>query len=266
MRILRSTQHVIVSVLSGLCILAAAFPVLSAEQDSEEWSYLVVGSLFAESIDGTSGVGTPLGAMDVDVDLSFSDVIDNLDSAFSAIFNARKGRWSLNADVLIAKLEVDNTITSTPVPANMNVEIDIDEIELYAGYKFTQKYPNLEAIGGARYIKQDIDVDVIEGPVELNVDVGDDWIDPFVGLRYYGPINSEWSLLVRGDVGGFDVGSDFAWRFDAGVTYRFAQNWVAAFTYKVLDIDYENNNRDDLDYYKWDGKESGLLLGIGYHF
>ena len=109
-------------------------------------------------------------------------------------------------------------------------------------------------------------VKVNVGPVGLDVNVGDDWVDPFVGLLYYGPINDKWSLLVRGDIGGFGVGSDLARRFNAGVTYKFARNWELAFMYKTLNVDYENRKTTDLDYYKWDGTESGLLLGVGYHF
>ena len=109
-------------------------------------------------------------------------------------------------------------------------------------------------------------VKVNVGPVGLDVNVGDDWVDPFVGLLYYGPINDKWSLLVRGDIGGFGVGSDLARRFNVGVTYKITRNWEAAFMYKILDMDYENHSETSLDYYKWDGTESGLLLGVGYHF
>lgn len=266
MRILRNTRHVTLSALSGLCILAATFPVLSAEKGSDEWDIYGEGYLFAVSVDGTAGVGTPLGASDMEIDIGFDDVLDHLDFAFSGLLIARKGRWSLNADVAIIRLSIDGEITPAPIPANINVDIDVDEIELYAGYKFSRQYPNLEAIAGVRYIEQDVDVTVIAGPAELNVSAGDDWIDPFVGLRYHGPINDKWSLLVRGDVGGFDIGSKFAWRFNAGVTYKISQNWEAAFMYKILDIDYETSNRNDLNYYKWDGTESGLLLGVGHHF
>ena len=62
------------------------------------------------------------------------------------------------------------------------------------------------------------------------------------------------------------MGSDFAWRVDAGVTYRFAKQWEAAFWYKVLDIDYETGSSGNPSLYEWDGRESGITLGIGYYF
>jgi len=31
--------------------------------------------------------------------------------------------------------------------------------------------------------------------------------------------------------------------------------------------DYENEkSKTDTDYYKWDGAEKGLLVGVGYHY
>lgn len=266
MKLFRNLLKVSFSVFLALGMLATAYPVLSAEKGSDEWDIYVAGYLFALDIDATSGVGTPLGDSEMDIDLGFSDLFDHMDSAFSGVLMARKGRLSLNVDISSVRLSIDQEITPAPVDADIDVEIGIDEIELFAGYKFSQQYPNLEVIAGARYINQDIDVKVNAGPIELDVNVGDDWIDPFVGLRYHGPIDNKWALLIRGDVGGFGVGSDFAWRFNAGVTYKLAQNWEAAFMYKILNIDYDNNKTSELDYYKWDGTESGLLLGVGYHF
>ena len=129
-----------------------------------------------------------------------------------------------------------------------------------------QNYPDLEIITGIRYIDQDISVDFKTPGPSMSMNIGDSWIDPFVGLRYTGEITNNWNWHLRGDVGGFSVGSEFAWRVDAGASYRFDKHWEAAFFYKVLDIDYETGTSGTPSIYKWDGDESGLSLGIGYHF
>ncbi len=99
-----------------------------------------------------------------------------------------------------------------------------------------------------------------KGPLSINIDM------VFIGLRYFAPIYNKWNLYLRADIGGFGVGSDFAWRADAGVTYRFNKNWEAAFFYKALNIDYETGTSGTPSIYKWDGTESGLTLGVGYYF
>ncbi len=136
------------------------------------------------------------------------------------------------------------------------------------GYQAFAQYPELELIAGARYIDQDIKVNLTtRGPLQPpQIVAGDSWVDPFIGLRYFGPINNNWSWILRGDIGGFGVGSDFTWRVDAGASYSFAQQWEAAIWYKILDIDYETGTSGTLDRYSLDGTESGITLGVGYHF
>ena len=62
------------------------------------------------------------------------------------------------------------------------------------------------------------------------------------------------------------MGSDFAWRVDVGATYSFAKQWEAGIGYKILDIDYETGTSGSADRYTWDGTESGIAVGVGYHF
>ena len=75
-----------------------------------------------------------------------------------------------------------------------------------------------------------------------------------------------WNWILRGYIGGFGVGSDFAWRLDAGATYGFGKQWEAAIFYKILSIDYETGTSGAPSIYTWDGTESGITFGVGYHF
>lgn len=44
------------------------------------------------------------------------------------------------------------------------------------------------------------------------MDGSKDWVDPIIGLRWLWGFSDRWSLKLRGDIGGFGVGSDFAWQ------------------------------------------------------
>jgi hypothetical protein len=246
-----------VAVWFGLFVLPA-----NAAQDEGGWDYFLAGYLTAVSIDADTTAFTPVGDQTIPVDLSFSDVLDTLGKGASGVVSARKGPISINLDMVYADLE-----TST---SGIDIDVGLREYELFVGYAAFQQYPDLEIIAGGRYIKQDITLDLkilVPGiPPKLNI--GDDWIDPFIGLRYRGPIAENWNWILRGDIGGFGVGSDFAWRIDAGASYRFGEQkkWQAALFYKVLDIDYETGSSGTPSIYKWDGTESGITLGVGYHF
>ncbi len=235
-----------------------------ADADNDDWHYFAAGYLTAASIDAKTTSYTPAGDQELKIDPSFSDLLDNMDYGFSGLFIARKGALSLNIDLVFIGLDIEQSL---PLPGSKaNIDMDIREHEFYVGYAAFDAYPELEVITGIRYIDQDISVKITTMGSTQKTNIGDDWIDPFIGLRYTGPINNKWNWHLRGDVGGFDVGSDFAWRVDAGTTYRFDKHWEAAIFYKILDMDYETGTSGTPSIYKWDGQEKGLTLGVGYHF
>lgn len=235
-----------------------------ATQNNEDWNFFLAGYLTATAIDSKTTSYAPGGDQVIEIDASFSDLLENLDYGASGMFIARKGVFSFNVDLVFIGLDIDQSL---PLPSSeANINVDIREHELYVGYAAFDAYPELEVLTGIRYIDQDITVKIkTPGPTQ-KLTIGDDWVDPFIGLRYMGPINNKWGWYLRGDIGGFNVGSDFSWRIDLGTTYRFDKHWEAAFFYKVLDIDYDTGTSGTPSIYKWDGKESGLTLGIGYYF
>ena len=248
--------------------IAALMTVLSysafAQADNDEWKYFLGGYFTAISIDATVTTYSPAGDQEGKIDPGFSDIFDNLDYGASGIFIARKGSLSLNVDLVFVGLTLNESL---PLPSSdAKMEIDIREHEFYVGYAAFDAYPDLEIIMGVRYVDQDINIKITTPGFTQKTDTGDDWVDPFIGLRYMGPINNKWNWHLRGDVGGFDVGSNFAWRVDAGATYRIDKHWEAAAFYKIVDMDYESGTSGTPSIFKWDGEESGITLGIGYHF
>ncbi len=88
--------------LLGLLPLVVA-PMLHAQasEESDQWQFEITPYLFAISLDGTTGVA----GVTADVDVSFDDLLDNIDSAFMFVFEARKGPWGLGFDGMYSKLE-----------------------------------------------------------------------------------------------------------------------------------------------------------------
>ena len=262
---MKSNMHIFerLSLLTLLMTLTSGSAFAEAGQD-DEWSFFVAGYLTATYIDATTTAGTPIGDQDLEIDASFSDLLDNLDYGASGLFVASYDKLSINVDLLAIGLDIDQP---TPIgTGNVNIQVDIREYELYAGYQAFAQYPALELITGLRYIDQEIEVNVTTAGPAPQIVTGDSWIDPFIGLRYISPLSNNWGWMLRGDIGGFGVGSDFSWRVDVGARYAFAKQWEAAIGYKLLDIDYETGTSGSLSRYAWDGTEAGITLGVGYHF
>jgi hypothetical protein len=87
------------------------------------------------------------------------------------------------------------------------------------------------------------------------------FIDPWGGLRYQRDLFGSLRLVVRGDVGGFGVGSDLIWRMDLRAEY-----WISDYTalqagYLIYDLDGED---DGLDlHYRIEGFTGGIRWTFG---
>lgn len=88
----------------------------------------------------------------------------------------------------------------------------------------------------------------------------EDWVDPIVGLRGQWNLNDKWFLAGRGDIGGFGVGSDFAWSLQATVGYNFTPNVSAELGYRYLHTDYTNNS------FTYDVALTGIYTSLNFKF
>ncbi len=101
----------------------------------------------------------------------------------------------------------------------------------------------LEVLGGGRYTYMKVDIDVDgTGPVALSLDVeqSTDWVDLIIGGRVHLELSDKLGLLVRGDVGGFDIGSssELVWNVLGMITYKLNDKVTLLGGYRVLDYDY----------------------------
>ncbi len=66
--------------------------------------------------------------------------------------------------------------------------------------------------------------------------------------------------MLRGEVGGFDLGSDLTWQVMGGVGYRVGESSDVFFGYRHLKIDYSENN------FTYDTETSSFILGMNFFF
>lgn len=85
-----------------------------------------------------------------------------------------------------------------------------------------------------------------------------------IGLQYVAPIADKWSLSLRGDVGGFGVGSDFTWQAWAGVRRQNTDKFSWYLGYRAISFDYEEGS--GLNYQHYDLLQHGPAAGIAISF
>jgi hypothetical protein len=70
---------------------------------------------------------------------------------------------------------------------------------------------------------------------------GDYWFDPYVGLRGRYNFNKVFYTAVRGEIGGFGVGSDLMWEVEGVIGINLTRCIFTEVGYRALSVDYEND-------------------------
>ena len=239
------------TMMASLALWAIASPASAAE-----WSHDFAPYVWGAAMSGTTGVG---GVM-AETSLSFEDILGDLEFGFMGVYRATRDRCSVTVDVIYMGLGY----TERGPGGLLTTETDMDQIGLEAGvgYALSERF---SIVGGLRYVELDTEVDVSSplGSV-LSVREEQHWIDPVIGAEYSMPLADHWSLLLRGDVGGFGVGSNFAWQGLAILRWQLSPRFGAALAYRYLDMDYEDGRGDDS--FKYDMAMLGPALGLVFTF
>lgn len=240
----------------------------AASPTPDTWQYKLTPYLFGAGLKGTTGVR----GVTTDLDVSFSDILENLDAGFMALFVARKGDWSFSLEGVYLKLE-DEVAKSWQGPLGNSNTADLEATmteqiyQLSASYLVYNARTRVDVVGGLRYTRlgADVNLAVTTGapllPDGSRGASGDEsWWDPVIGVSVIAPFAEHWSFVGYADYGGFGVGSDKTYQAIAGVDWQFAKSFAARFGYRYLYQDYENNG------FVWDMAAQGVYLGLGIDF
>jgi hypothetical protein len=120
---------------------------------------------------------------------------------------------------------------------------------------------SVDFLAGGRFVYLDSSI-TIESLAD--VDGSRDWLDPFLGGRLTLDIIDRLSVVVRGDIGGFGVGSHFTWNVVTLLAYQVSQRITLGAGYRILDINYSEGKGSDK--FKFDLQMRGSMLGFAIHF
>ena len=256
-----------ISAMAGLAATLTLGPVL-AQADEGGWEFSVAPLyLWAKNIEGV----TTAGGKDLPLELDFKDdILENLDSAFAIHMEATNGSITFFAEYNYAKL--DPTVENYVGPVRVQGDVDFKDTMMEGGMAWTfadARSTQWEVLGGLRYYDQDVTIKFsndasIETPLPNRLEVGDSWMQPFLGVRTTTILSKRWSLRLRADYG-YEGADNTALQGLAFIDYRFRDWGSAFFGYRYLDMDFDNGIRG-LDQYAIDGNQQGPLIGLNFHF
>ncbi|MCP4769668.1 MAG: outer membrane beta-barrel protein [Gammaproteobacteria bacterium] len=249
--------------ISALLVASMATPAFADEPWTEVGVYI-----FATEISGDA----TLGSVTADVDMSFSDILDNLDIGFMAYIEHRRDEWSFIGDIAHLKIEDDDSGTvGRALEIGLEAELTQTVLEGFAGYRFLNKSYDSSDLGvdvlfGARHVALDIDITLDTALAGFSNTRSrseeEDWIDYVVGIRLESDYRNGWGSMVWLDLG---EGSDSSsYQALAMVNYATSDTWKFYGGYRLLNLEYETGSGSskfgvDLDY-------SGPMGGVAYKF
>lgn len=242
----------IIGILGLAIVLMSSQPARSEEASGDNWEFSASAYMWGASIGGESAAGG-------DIDIDFSDLLDNMNFAFMGSFGANKGKWGFLTDVIYMDVEDDDNDVLGPGLTLSDVELKAWIVTPMVTYRVLQSdRVELNVLAGARYFYLKVELDI--EPLPKSSDSGDVW-DGIVGVRGSVKLNKHWYLPFHFDVGTGDT--DLTWQAFGAVGYKFSSfDLVAGYRYLTWEFDDDDKGGgtfNDLDI-------SGPMVGVKFVF
>ena len=215
--------------VASIAVLLAS-PVFTLAQETgsdDDWKFAGKLYFWLADIGGNTNDGKS-------IDVSFSDLYDNLGFAFMGGLEAHKNKWSFYGDVIYLRESGDKTNIARPAPsvpggvAYFDADLDLKSwvVHLLAGYNIWDADQGMiGVVAGARYTNMDADFGLgLSGtPIKITPSDSTNIWDAIIGVKGRLNFGENWYLPYYLDIGAGQ--SDFTWQAIGGVGYGF--NWGA---------------------------------------
>ncbi len=235
--------------VTGAILTMLCTPAFAADSSDSDWQYrLAPLYLWAVSISGDQTIGP----ITVPIELDFDDIFEKLEGVFTVNFEAmRNNQWGFLVDFNWIDIGDEQSL---PSGAKLKVDFTNTLAEVDGLYRVASGEHNIDILLGLRYTDQETKVE----PTPLSV--SQNWVDPIIGARWWWNFADRWGLVLRGDIGGFGVGSDFTWQALALVDWQPFKNVSFVGGYRALYQDFEDNSSSKV--FEYEATLHGPLLGV----
>ena len=238
------------------CFMVTALPAAAETgSDQDRWSFGGSAYIWAAGVKGTDSAGD-------EIDVSFSDILEDLDGGLMGVIAARKGKWTLIADILYLSIhqETSSTANLIGIPATLDVDVKLKGFVSTFGVAYRVKESDmvsLDLLAGARYLKMDLDFEADVGASKIEYSDSGDALDGIIAAQATINLSERWYLSCYADVGAGD--SKLTWQAWPGVGYRLEKvDVVAGYRHLAWESD-DGDTIDDLSF-------SGPMLGVKFRF
>ncbi len=253
---------------SLLACVAAFFPCLAMAGDfmgdiesvpaGGEWRFRLTPYAWAA---GVSGEFAQFGLPPVEVNDSFSDVMEHLDIGAMAAFEAWRGRYGIFADIMHVRMSGSGEVPGLlPVAVPVSASASSTTGMLAAQFRWLEDERGyLDVMGGLRHSSLKTELNA-GAPVNVALSESVSWNDPVVGVKGLRWISENTYLTGWAMLGGFAGGADTVIDLMAGVGYRLNDSTSLILAYRHLSVDYREGA------FLYDSTQAGFGLGLDFRF
>lgn len=238
-----------------LLTFASAVTAEPVKPAGEDWLFAAEIYAWLPTIENTDKNGNK-------TKITLDDILKNLDFTAMAVAGARKGKWSILADVVYMDLSKNSDEYRTQRIRVKEIQLESWVVSPTVGYTvYADDRHVIDVFAGARYLwveaGTDIRLEIADESRTRNVsDSGSVW-DGIVGVRGVNRYSPKWSSIYSLSGGAGD--SKYTWQANVSLAYKF-DTVSAAVGWQYLTWDFEN------DAPLQDMTINGPYVGAIFHF
>ncbi len=252
MSLRNSIKHISAAViLAGVCLTQYA----QAQDFPSAPDWKVTAYLWTMALDGTVGIGP----IEADMDLSFSDLLSDLNIGGAVAIRRDWGRNMMVADLQYYSLSPDPV--TGPLGGSIATDLKQPLLGFYYGRKFATSNGFFAWTAGVRYMELDLKL-TRTPPLEIldksTRSASPSLTDFIIGGLYNTSISDKWNLNLQGDFG--VGGSDHSWNAQMFFQRELKGGNALVLGLRVMDVDFEDKLPNG-EQFTYDTRMSGLTFG-----
>ncbi len=255
-----------------LCVFLVSISMIAALQShaqifsdsSKKYKFYLEPYLMFTSMSGTTGLGNLPNTF---ICVPASEVFSHLKIGGMLYAEVHNDKLAYTSDLFYADLTEDASSKNGVISGTATLKQFLWELEgLY------RLNPWLEAGIGARINNITAGLNINYQPTlpggfsaYASSQKSNTWVDPLIVVRLKKAVQNKWLFQLRADMGGFGIGSQFAWQLQPDIFFRASKLMQFGLGYRIISMNY-NNNKSGGDYFLYDMEEYGPQIRIGFNF
>jgi hypothetical protein len=224
----------------------------------ENWDFIIAPYILIPSIEGDTSAGRLEGA---DLDVGPKNIVENLDIGGMIQLEAHH-KSGFGLSMAYNFMDLGGGASGPAGFADVDADVYQGIFEGYGIYRVSVVKSPLYFYAGIRWWDMDIELRVIGIEREKTTA---DWVDPVIGLRWMPQIAENWHVILKGDIGGFGIESEFTWNLQGGIVWDTTDLISLVFQYRALSVDYSTGTVGTPDRFAYDTITHGPLFGLVFH-